>query len=922
MIGQRTRALVLLAEDSPTQAQRFVQALEAADFRVRLARDGREVMETARRWRPDVLVSDVLMPVMDGFALCREVRRDPVLGGMPIVLYTVTFLDDGDREFALRLGATRFVVKPTDSAELVGVVREVLAAGHTAGVPLAARDAEAFIRGYTERLATKLEQKVAELEEANRLLEQRVAERTAALEMANEALQREVAEHRTAETKFRTLFEAAPGAIVIVDGDGKIALVNAQGAQLFGYDRTELLGRSVEMLVPERFRGVHVEHRAKYLSDPGPGRFREGLEPTACRKDGSEFPIEINHSLVQTEGGVLVMSVIQDIADRKRAEQERAQLMREQLARVEAEATGRRATLLAEASRAFGEASPELQSVLDVVARRTAELIGDACLVHLRSVDGQWLDPTALYHPNQETLAALHEIWTALQDRVDEGPFAEVIRTGLPLLVPVVPPEQIRAALGPEKWQHLEAAGMPGIHSVLIVPLRARGVVIGVLGVSRDQPGMPYTFADQELLQDLADRAALAIENARLYHEVQDGIVHLRQAQRQLVEQERLHALGEMASGIAHDFNNALAPILGFSELLLMRPDDLNDKEKVKSYLELMRAGATDAATVVSRLREFYRARDDTEAFEPVDLYPLVEQVVKLTQPRWKDQTQARGITIDVHIDLQPVPLVPGRDAELREALTNVIFNAVDAMPEGGTLTVRTYADGEDAVLEVRDTGIGMTEEVRRRCLEPFFTTKGERGTGLGLAMTYGIVRRHEGRIAIESEVGKGTTFIVRLPRLAVQQPARESPVELARSPALRVLVVDDEPQVRTVVAEYLAMDGHAVETAIDGYQGLMQFQAGRFDLVVADQAMPRMNGEQLAAAVKQLSPRTPVILLTGFGKLMEATGERPEGVDCVVAKPVTLAAFRQAIASAVRGKPNPPAPFPAREGGDEGRET
>ena len=252
--------------------------------------------------------------------------------------------------------------------------------------------------------------------------------------------------------------------------------------------------------------------------------------------------------------------------------------------------------------------------------------------------------------------------------------------------------------------------------------------------------------------QDITERKqaekALQETNRRL----EDALAKIEAAQQQAIQQENLRALGTMASGIAHDFNSSLTAILGGSELLLQRPEYLNDKEKTRSYIEMMNTAAQDAANVVNRLREFYRHREEREVFIPVNLSDVVVQAVALTQPKWKAEAEARGVSVNVHTDLQQVPLFAGNDANLREVLTNLIFNAVDAMPRGGTITIRTYRDDGHVVLEIGDTGTGMTEEVRRRCLEPFFTTKGKAGTGLGLSMIYGIIQRHQGTIDIETK--------------------------------------------------------------------------------------------------------------------------------------------------------------------------
>jgi nitrogen-specific signal transduction histidine kinase/ActR/RegA family two-component response regulator len=409
---------------------------------------------------------------------------------------------------------------------------------------------------------------------------------------------------------------------------------------------------------------------------------------------------------------------------------------------------------------------------------------------------------------------------------------------------------------------------------------------------------------DLKLADGIAKQAAVAIE--------------LHRTQRHIIEQERLNAVGKMASGLAHDFNNALVPISGYAEMLLEHQDILQNQAKATKYLKLIMTGVEDAASVVSRLREFYRKREEGETYRPLSLNQMVEQAVALTRPRWRDEALGSGRTILVEADMRPVPRILGSESELRELLTNLIFNAVDAMPEGGTIRIRTglrEAPSGDAApqvfLEVGDTGTGMTDEVRRRCLEPFFSTKGERGTGLGLPMVFGIVKRHRGTMDIESTVGKGTTFIVLLPADASQTRDVQTRTAAPVGP-LRVLVVDDEPIARDVLTEYLTGDGHHVETAVNGREGFDRFKAGDFSVVITDRAMPEMGGDQLAAMVKEHAPSTPVVLLTGFGDLMNAAGEKPDGVDLVVKKPIRLSTLREVLAKMTGGPSAADAPAPA----------
>jgi PAS domain S-box-containing protein len=373
----------------------------------------------------------------------------------------------------------------------------------------------------------------------------------------------------------------------------------------------------------------------------------------------------------------------------------------------------------------------------------------------------------------------------------------------------------------------------------------------------------------------------------------------LKTTQHHVIQQERLRALGEMASGVAHDFNNALTPILGYSELILNRGSSLPPEEAAE-YLKSINTAATDAANVVNRLREFYRSSAEQDVFHPLDLNALVLQTVTLTQPRWKDQARSRGVTINVSTELQAgLERVEGDASALREMLTNLIFNAVDAMPAGGTIKLRTHAVDDRVTLTVTDAGAGMTEEVRRRCLEPFFSTKGDRGTGLGLSMCFGIIQRHQGTLEVQSSPGKGASFIMSFPASrsgSVTPPAQDSGTR-TENRTLRLLVVDDEKPVRTLLCAMLNSDRHLVTSAEDGSEALRLFDPDSFDLVITDKSMPGMNGDQLATAIKQHSPRTPVILLTGFGQFLDPS-EVPD-IDVIASKPISIESLRAAITAA-----------------------
>jgi signal transduction histidine kinase len=404
-------------------------------------------------------------------------------------------------------------------------------------------------------------------------------------------------------------------------------------------------------------------------------------------------------------------------------------------------------------------------------------------------------------------------------------------------------------------------------------------------------------WANLALESEISERRRAEVQLREANQRLQKALEELHATQRQVIQQERLRALGKMAGGVAHDFNNALIPILGYAELLIERSELLDDRGVALKYLRLMRTAAKDATAVVGRLREFYRQRDETELFEAVDLPEALTEAISMTQPRWHDEALAQGLHIVVEQDFQPVPTIACHSGEIREVVTNLLFNAVDALPQGGRIVVRTYSREQKAVFEVQDDGIGMTEEVRARCMEPFVTTKGERGTGLGLAMVYGIVQRHHGEIEIESKLGEGTLVRVQLPFYRGTNEVQATDGTSVSS-KLRILLVDDEQVVREVIALFLRHQAHEVEVTPSAVEALRLVREQKFDLVITDHAMPGMTGGDFVATLRSAGFQIPILMLTGFGELMTTSDSIPTGVTKLVNKPVTMEDLRSAIAA------------------------
>jgi signal transduction histidine kinase/ActR/RegA family two-component response regulator len=444
-----------------------------------------------------------------------------------------------------------------------------------------------------------------------------------------------------------------------------------------------------------------------------------------------------------------------------------------------------------------------------------------------------------------------------------------------------------------------------GLRSLVIAPLLVENKVFGAFVAARRQ-AHSFTSGDCEFLQQLSQHVALASHQAQLHSALQHAYDDLKQSQHTVMQQERLRALGQMASGIAHDINNAISPIALYTESLLEREPTLSDW--ARSSLTTIQRAIDDVAGTVARMREFYRDREPQLTLALVDVNQIVEQVLELTHAKWYDLPQQRGIAIELRTELaEGLPGIMGAEGEIRDALTNLIFNAVDAMPEGGTLSVRTRAlagsgEIESVRIEVSDTGIGMDDDTRRRCLEPFFTTKGERGTGLGLAMVYGMVQRHSAEFEIDSTVGHGTTMhlIFRAYTQTLLTTMR-MPAQRFVQQRLRVLLVDDDPLIIRAVEDALTADGHIVTSASGGQAGIDTFTAAHgtgndFAVVFTDLGMPRIDGRKVAEAVKRSSPATPVVLLTGWGQRMLADGDIPANVDRVLSKPPRLQELRIAL--------------------------
>jgi signal transduction histidine kinase/ActR/RegA family two-component response regulator len=446
-----------------------------------------------------------------------------------------------------------------------------------------------------------------------------------------------------------------------------------------------------------------------------------------------------------------------------------------------------------------------------------------------------------------------------------------------------------------------------GLRALVAAPLTFENEIFGVLLVA-SRIDHSFTSDDCEFLRQLSSHVALAANQARLYDALQVAYQDLRQTQQTVMQQERLRALGQIASGIAHDINNALSPAALYTQSLLDHEPNLGPRSR--EHLAVIQRAIEDVAQTVQRMRAFYMPRGLELTLAPVELNQILAQVIDLTRARWSNMPQERGIVVKVESDFAPdLPRVLGAESEVRDAFTNLMLNAVDALPEGGLVNFRTRHDARDdrVIVEIQDNGVGMTETTRSRCLEPFFTTKGERGTGLGLPMVFGMLQRHGGDLEIDSELGRGSTVRLIFPAAPTGMSLRDSELR-PDLPKLRILLVDDDPLVLRSLRDSLEIDGHEVETAEGGQLGIDTFasalQGGRgFDAVVTDLGMPYVDGRKVAANIRQLDGSVPIVMLTGWGHRLIATDDMPEHVDRVISKPPRMSQLRIALAELLREK-------------------
>lgn len=678
------------------------------------------------------------------------------------------------------------------------------------------------------------------------------------------------------QERTRLILENALDAVVSIDSAGHITGCNPGAEDLFGWREQELVGRTLAAtIVPPRYRQAHTLGLRHHVETGERRILSRRIEVSALRRDGSEFPAEVSITRIASSGGIEFSAFIRDITERKASENR----LRTQLDRL---------TLLDRITRAVNERT-DLSSVYATVLASLEQHLGVDFAAFLAYEGG-------------DTSFVVHALGD--RSRTQAEPLGLTPGTRIPVK------EGLERSLQGEIAHERDLVNSPvpfarrlgesGLGALVVAPVLHENRLTGALLAAR-RPGAPLTSTDCEFLRQLSDNVALAAHQAQLVNNLQIAYSDLRRTEQALVQQERLRAYGQLASGVAHDINNSLSPASLALGLVLENENGLT--EDGRRHVDLALQSIENASQTIARMREFYRRRDESPTeHRPVDLNKTIDSALALTRARWHDLPQQRGTVIDLVRELAPdLPKIDAVDSEVRDALTNLILNAADAMPDGGALTLRSRLIEDRIAVEIEDSGTGMDERTRQHCIEPFFTTKGDRGTGLGLATVYGMAERHSAKLQIDSAPGVGTRVRIEFPIPSVKSaPQTPQTVPLPRRQR-KVLLVDDDEAVLITVREVLARDGHEI-VAVNDPRTVPDIvrdhenSGAPFDVVVTDLGMPYMDGKAVAQTVKQANPTTAVILLTGWGHSLELDAAPPPNVDKTLGKPPQLAELRRVV--------------------------
>lgn len=671
------------------------------------------------------------------------------------------------------------------------------------------------------------------------------------------------------QERLARVLETIPDGVLTLDNAGRITSANASAERTLGVPPGGLIGRHLRDL-PKQVAssdGRQIEPTTiveRYESAMAAGEPFAGFHGTFERADGTHLVLWMKLAMLHAASGE-VDGILASVVDVTRERDDRAQLAAKLAELTAASEFGYLAMTTAEVPTLMVEAAAILARVLAVEYAAVLELSPDGSRLHLRAGIG-WKEGSV----GTATVAASHTT-----------PAGLALHEGTPVVV-----GDLRAEPG------LAGSELLNEHDVV----SGISVVVGSqekpFGVLSAHTTRQRTFRPGEV--EFVTAIAGTLGSAIARHAADD---ERRAAEQRGLEAERLRALGQLAGGIAHDLGQSLALVGGYGQVL---SDELEkrrpDRAILRETASIIVRAASDGGEAVRRILRFARPGEVGEPSR-IDVAELLHEVAQLTAARWRDASQAQGRPIRLTVEAADEAIIVGWAGSLRQAVTNLVLNAVDALPTGGSVSLRSRRDGDRVVVEVVDSGVGMPPEIRAQ-LKPFFTTKGSRGTGLGLAQVFGIVERHRGRVAIASSPGQGTTVRLSFPAAAYQEAAPIEPdLPAPRTRGLRILAVDDEPRLGRMMGLMLKRRGDRVFAVTSGEEALDRLEAETFDVVVSDLSLGEgINGWGLAEQVRRRWPRVRFVMATGWGSAIDEATARAGGVAAVIAKPYQLAELESAL--------------------------
>jgi len=876
------KAKILVVDDDPVRLQLLKKAMAKSGKEVLAAMGGHEALKILREMGSvDLIITDLYMPGIDGWKLCRLLRSVEFaeFNKIPILVMSATFSGSDAEEITRELGANGFLAVPYNPEELYATVDNLLAGktGKKKTRVLVVED-DAQLRETIRDGFSDYGFMVFEASDAKQA-------RSCFLEVSPEIV---ILDYHLPDDNGSQLIGAfktpqSPVAILAITGDTDPALaveITQMGADAFVHKPFK-----IQYLVDlcEKIRREWSLLRVETLLEDRTLELRRILETSV---DGimifnsSDCIVQVNSAVEAMIGWRRDDLIGKQLWELMPPEEHKQQEAREVIGELKQKEkiSGIEQVWQRKDGRLF-HVEVNFSLVKDIKSNTTGSLACIRDITDRKKAEEELKRSEARYHSlvdnaNDAVISTRKEGIITSFNKKAEQMFGytreEIIGKSVTLLSPL----RMREA---QQKMFEEFSRTKKLYII--------GKTMEGLGLRKD--GQEFPLEGSTFLIEVDGECVLTV----LVRDISER----KKMEERLLQSEKLKSLGELAGGVAHNFNNILAVILGRAQLLRRSIEVPAGKEERRKFvyelnksLEIIEKASFDGADTVRRIQEFSRKKNiAVGGFASVDLNEVIEQTLEFTKMKWQDETIAKGIKISIAKDLSPLPPVAGSASELREVFINIINNAIDALPEGGTIRVKTQSEGGHVVGIVEDNGVGIPKDIQDKIFDPFFTTKGVQSTGLGMSVSYGIINRHHGTIAAESIENRGTTFRVTLPLYtgAVREDKQEESLPEKNRKA-SILVVEDEEDVRELLKDILIDGGHEVEFTANGQSGVALFQEKKFDLVFTDLGMPGMSGWQVAEKIKQINKQTPVALITGWEVKQKKQELKNNGVDVVLKKP------------------------------------